>query len=41
MAFSYVAVAAKKKKPKDLRHSESPSDLQQCLYLMCKEKIGI
>ena len=41
MAFNYVAVAEKTTNLEDLRHSESASDLQQCLYLMCKEKIGI
>ena len=32
MAFSYVAVAAKIPNLKDSRHSESASDLHQCLY---------
>ena len=34
MAFSYVAVAAKIPNLKDSRHSESASDLQQCLFLI-------
>ena len=41
MVFSYVAIATKATKLEDLRHSESTCDLQQCLYLMCKDKIGI
>ena len=38
MAFSYVAVAAKIPNLKDSRHSESASDLQQCLYLIVQRK---
>ena len=38
MAFSYVAVAAKIPNLKDSRHSESASDLQQCLYLIVWRK---
>ena len=34
MDFNYVAVAAKIPNLKDLQHSESASDLQQCLYLI-------
>ena len=34
MAFSYIAVAAEIPNLKDLRHSESASDLQQRLYLI-------
>ena len=41
MDFSYVAGAGKKTKLEDSRHSESVSNLQQCLYLMCKEEIGM
>ena len=41
MAFSDMAVATKKADLEDLRHFESASDLQQCWYLMCKEKTGI
>ena len=34
MAFGYVIVAAKTTNFEDLRHSESASDLQRCLYLI-------
>ena len=36
-----MAVAPKTTNLENLRHSESASDLQQCLYLMCKKKIGM
>ena len=38
VAISYMAVAAKTTNLQDLRHSESASDLQQCLYLTVKRK---
>ena len=41
MAFSYMIVAAKTTNLKDLRNSESASDFQQCLRIICKTKIGI
>ena len=36
-----MTVAAKTATLEDFMHSESASDLQQYLYHMCKEKIGI
>ena len=41
IAFSYMIVAAKTTNLKDLRNSESASDFQQCLRIICKTKIGI
>ena len=39
--FSYMVAAANTTNLQDLRHSESPSNLQQFLYLVVKGKINI
>ena len=41
MAFSYIAAAAKTTDLEDSRHSESASDLKQCLYLTVGESRNI
>ena len=40
IAFSYVAIAPKTANLEGLRHFESPSDLQEGLHFMCKDKVG-
>ena len=41
MAFSYIAAAAKTTDLEDSRHSESASDLKQCLYVTVGESRNI
>ena len=41
MSVSSVTVTAKITNLEDLRHSKSASDLQQCLCILWKKKIGI